>query len=75
MDNLEPLGAADLEFQIVYGQVGTPSWLLLGANFEISKSAAPRGKFWINQVKLSSNLMRRGVYIVKYSDSKSLVVG
>ena len=62
MDNLEPLGAADLEFQFVHGRIGTPNLLLLGANLEITKSAAPRGKFWINQVKLSSNLMLRGVY-------------
>ena len=57
MDDLELLGAADLEFQIVHGRFGTPNWLLLGADLEISKSAAPRGKFGINQVKLSSDLM------------------
>ena len=64
MDDLEPLGAADLEFQIVHGRLRTPNRLLLGADLEISKSAAPRGKFGINQVKLSSNLMRRGVYYI-----------
>ena len=55
----------DLELQIVHGQFGIPIRLLLGADLEISKSAAPRGKFGINQVKLSSDLMRRGVYTPK----------
>ena len=57
MNDLELLGAANLKFQIVHGPFETPNWLLLGANLEISKSAAPRGKFGINQVKLSSDLM------------------
>ena len=43
MYDLEPLGAADLEFQIVHGRFGTPNWLLLGADLEISISDAPRG--------------------------------
>ena len=53
-----PQGAANLEFQIIHGRFGTPNQLLLGADLEISKSAAPKGNFGINQVKLSSDLMQ-----------------
>ena len=42
---------------------GTPNWLLLGADMEISKSVVPRGKFGINQVKIATDLMQRGMNI------------